>query len=66
MNLNSTAIKSSVKRRPWNERKLIGALPRQKHVWPIRSMVQMNRYTREFAMFNLAIGSKLRGCDVVA
>ena len=46
----------------------IGAKPplRQKHVWAIRTMLQVERSTRDLAMFNLAIDSKLRGCDVVA
>ena len=53
---------------PWNKSKLIGAKPplRQKHVWAIRSMLQNERNKRDLAMFNLAIDSKLRGCDVVA
>ncbi|MGB2597828.1 MAG: integrase, partial [Pseudolabrys sp.] len=55
-------------RAPWNKGKLIGAKPplRQKHVWAIRSMLQVERSTRDLAMFNLSIDSKLRGCDVVA
>ena len=53
---------------PWNEGKLIGAKPppRQKHVWAIRTKLQIDRRTRDLALFNLAIDSKLRGCDVVA
>ena len=53
---------------PWNKGKLIGAKPplRQKHVWAIRGMLQNERTKRDLAMFNLAIDSKLRGCDVVA
>lgn len=56
------------KRVPWNKGKLIGAKPplRQKHVWAIRTMLQVERSKRDLAMFNLAIDSKLRGCDVVA
>jgi hypothetical protein len=56
------------KRAPWNKGKLIGAKPplQQKHVWAIRTMLQAERSKRELAMFNLAIDSKLRGCDVVA
>jgi integrase len=56
------------KRSPWNKGKLIGAkLPlRQKHVWAIRTMPHVERSKRDLAMFNLAIDSKLRGCDVVA
>ena len=52
----------------WNKGKLIGAKPplRQKHVWAIRTMLQVERSKRDLAMFNLAIDSKLRGCDVVA
>ncbi len=50
------------------QRKLIGAKPplRQKHVWAIRTKLQIDQRIRDLAMFNLAIDSKLRGCDVVA
>ena len=53
---------------PWNKGKLIGARPplRQKHVWAIRTWLQIEQQTRDLALFNLAIDSKLRGCDVVA
>ena len=48
--------------------KLIGAKPplRPKHVWSIRPKLQVEGRTRDLAMFNVAIDSKLRGCDVVA
>jgi hypothetical protein len=54
-------------REPWNKGKLIGAKPplRSKHVWSIRTKLQVEGQTRDLAMFNLAIDSKLRGCDVV-
>ena len=53
---------------PWNKGKLTGAKPplRPRHVWSIRSKLQLEGRTRDLAMFNLAIDSKLRGCDVVA
>jgi integrase len=53
---------------PWNKGKLIGAKPplRPKHVWAIRTRLMVEGRTRDLAMFNLAIDSKLRGCDVVA
>jgi len=53
---------------PWNKGKLTGAKPplRPKHVWSIRTKLQIESRTRDLAMFNLAIDSKLRGCDVVA
>jgi hypothetical protein len=56
------------KRVPWNKGKLIGAKPplRPKHVWSIRTKLQVEGRTRDLAMFNLAIDSKLRGCDIVA
>ena len=58
----------NLKRTPWNKGKLIGPRPplRQKHVWAIRTRLQMARQVRDLALFNLAIDSKLRGCDVVA
>jgi integrase len=56
------------KRVPWNKGKLAGAKPplRPKHVWSIRTKLQIEGRARDLAMFNLAIDSKLRGCDVVA
>ena len=48
--------------------KLGGAKPplRPSHVWSIRTKLQMEGLKRDLALFNLAIDSKLRGCDVVA
>src|SRR6266850_300255 len=62
------AIPQSSRREPWNKGKLVGAKPplRPKHVWSIRTKLQIAGRTRDLAMFNLAIDSKLRGCDVVA
>src|ERR1700754_3087362 len=56
------------KRVPWNKGKLTGAKPplRPKHVWAIRTKLQVDGRLRDLAMFNLAIDSKLRGCDIVA
>jgi integrase len=53
---------------PWNKGKLTGAKPplRPKHVWSIRTKLLIEGRARDLAMFNLAIDSKLRGCDVVA
>jgi integrase len=59
---------NATKRLPWNKGKLTGAKPplRPKHVWSIRTKLQIEGRVRDLAMFNLAIDSKLRGCDVVA
>src|SRR3984957_14343997 len=56
------------KRTPWNKGKLIGARPplRPKHIWSIRTRLLLEGRIRDLALFNLAIDSKLRGCDVVA
>jgi len=56
------------KRVPWNKGELTGAKPplRPKYVWSIRTKLQIEGRARDLAMFNLAIDSKLRGCDVVA
>ena len=55
-------------RRPWNRGKLIGPKPplQPRHVWAIRTRLQLAGRTRDLALFNLAIDSKLRGCDVVS
>src|SRR5438105_8384062 len=68
MQIQDNAIPIAPKRTPWNKGKLIGAKPplRPKHVWSIRTKLQVENRTRDLAMFNLAIDSKLRGCDVVA
>ena len=66
-NLNEVTMASSG-RRPWNKGKLIGPKPplQPRHVWAIRTRLQISGRTRDLALFNLAIDSKLRGCDVVS
>ena len=39
---------------------------RPKHVWAVRTRLQLLKRFRDLALFNLAIDSKLRGCDVVS
>jgi integrase len=60
-------IPPTTKRTPWNKGKLIGTKPPlwPKHVWSIRTKLQIEGRVRELALFNLAIDSKLRGCDLV-
>jgi len=59
---------SGTDRQPWNKGKLIGAKPplRLKHIWAIRSRLHLAGRKRDLALFNLAIDSKLRGCDLVS
>jgi integrase len=69
MNYNQAIPSSSpARRQPWNKGKLIGAKPplRASHVWSIRTKLQLEGRIRDLALFNFAIDSKLRGCDVVA
>ena len=56
---------TSSARIPWKKSKVTGAKPplRPKHVWSIRTKLQMADRKRDLALFNLAIDSKLRGCD---
>jgi integrase len=52
----------------WNRGKLLGQKPplKLREVWAIRVRLQLQERLRDLAMFNLAIDSKLRGCDLVA
>jgi len=52
---------------PWNKGKLIGQKSplKLKEIWAIRIRLQMAKNIRELTLFNLAIDSKLRGCDLV-
>ncbi|MBL4640164.1 MAG: tyrosine-type recombinase/integrase [Kordiimonadaceae bacterium] len=58
---NSTQI-------PWNKGQLIGQKPplKLKEIWAIRIRLQLGQCVRDLALFNLAIDSKLRACDLVA
>jgi integrase len=60
-------METSQSREPWNKGKLIGQKPplKLKDIWAIRINLQLGKRIRDLAMFNLAIDSKLRGCDLV-
>jgi integrase len=64
-----TAVPLSVpcKPAPWNKGRLIGQKRplKPKDVWAIRVRLQLQGWKRDLALFNLAIDSKLRGCDLV-
>lgn len=53
---------------PWNKGKLVGQKPPLKinEIWAIRIRLQLAGRLRDLALFNLAIDSKLRGCDLVS
>jgi integrase len=52
---------------PWNKGKLVGQKSplKLKEIWAIRTRLQLAYQVRDLALFNLAIDSKLRGCDLV-
>jgi hypothetical protein len=58
-------IHAAVRYVPWNKGKLVGqkAPLKLKDTWAIRVRLQIGKRTRELALFNLAIDSKLRSCD---
>jgi integrase len=62
------ATREQGNRAPWNKGKLIGQKPPLKlaEIWTVRTQLRMAANTRELALFNLAIDSKLRGCDLVS
>lgn len=60
-------LEGRARREPWNKGKLVGqkAPLRLKDIWAIRVRLQLADRTRELALFNLAVDSKLRSCDLV-
>jgi integrase len=52
---------------PWNKGRPVGqkAPLKLKDIWAIRVRLQLSKRIRDLALFNLAIDSKLRGCDLV-
>lgn len=56
-----------MKTSPWNKDRTIGQKrPLQiSHIWGIRIRLELEGKTRDLALFNMALDSKLRGCDLV-
>jgi len=61
------ATATAAHREPWNKGKIVGqkAPFKLKDIWALRVRLQMQDRVRELALFDLAIDSKLRGCDLV-
>jgi hypothetical protein len=59
-------IVTESRREPWNKGKLVGqkAPFKLKEIWAIRIRLQLSGRTRDLALFDLAIDSKLRACDL--
>jgi integrase len=62
----NTSTDQGSPRVPWNKGKLTGQKPplKLKDIWAIRVRLQLSSRVRDLAMFNLAIDSKLRACDL--
>ena len=60
-------IKCNPDQIPWNKGKLVGQkLPlKLQEIWAIRIRLQLDNRRRDLALFNLAIDSKLRACDLL-
>lgn len=58
---------SAPARTAWNTGRLIGPKPphKPKDIWAVRAQLRHQHRIRDLALFNLAIDSKLRGCDLV-
>ncbi|MCW8830359.1 MAG: integrase, partial [Gammaproteobacteria bacterium] len=52
---------------PWNKGRSVGQKRplKPKDIWAIRTRLQIAGKIRDLALFNLALDSKLRGCDLV-
>jgi integrase len=63
--MEATTISTPL-RVPWNKGKFTGQNPplKLKEIWAIRIRLQLSARTRDLAIFNLAIDSKLRACDL--
>lgn len=65
--INLPAIRPQ--RPAWNKGRIVGQkrplLPKHEHVWAIRVRLEIAENRRDLALFNTAIDSKLRGCDLV-
>lgn len=58
---------TATKRKVWNAGRTVGAKRalKPKQIWEIRFYLNQRRRLRDRALFDLAIDSKLRGCDLV-
>lgn len=66
--INMESTNEGRHREPWNKGKIVGqkAPFKPKEIWGIREHLQMEHRTRDLALFDLGIDSKLRACDLTA
>lgn len=60
--------KRKLRRKPWNKGKIVGqkAPLKLREIWAVRVRLQLRGNLRDLALFNLAIDSKLRACDLLS
>ncbi len=60
-------LQHKLRKAPWNKGKLVGQKPplKLKEIGAIRIRLQIDEKQRDLALFNLAIDSKLRACDLL-
>jgi integrase len=58
---------SGQRHEPWNKGKLVGQKSplKLKEIWAVRIRLQIQKHIRDLALFDLAIDSKLRACDLM-
>lgn len=66
--MDTTSSTRSALREPWNKGKLVGqkAPFKPKHIWAMRMRLQQEHRSRDLALLNLGLDSKLRACDLVS
>ena len=64
----ATPQKYTKQKTPWNQGILVGQKRplKLKDIWTIRIRLEISKNTRNLALFNLALDSKLRGCDLIS
>ncbi len=67
MYISSDDIQTAPVHIPWNKGKITGQKPplKPQDIWSIRVLLKLKGKIRDLALFNLAIDSKLRACDLV-
>jgi integrase len=66
--MNGSLSPRQTRRVVWNKGKLVGQKPPLKlaEIWTVRTCLRLAHRTRDLALFNLAVDSKLRGCDLLS
>src|SRR5688572_807556 len=66
--MDATSFTNPTPRQPWNKGKLVGqkAPFKPKDIWAMRMRLKQEHRSRDLALLNLGLDSKLRACDLVS